>query len=94
MFGPIMMDGNAEICCAGGALGMEEKKSRLLRSRNGSCGGSLLFIRRLVDATQRCWLVLVSVPSGDSIFDVDRSIIIAITYYELSSPIQLLSVAR
>lgn len=72
-----MMDGNAEICCAGGALGMEEN-NRIVRSWSGNCVRLSLLLRRLVETTQR-WLLLVSVLHviGNN-FVADRNMMIMI----------------
>ena len=69
-----MMDGNAEICCAGGALGMDAKSLPLL-SFNGDCDGSSLLMARLVDDTmqRRGWFPLAIVPHCDSNFAADRN---------------------
>jgi hypothetical protein len=70
----MMMDGNAEICCAGGALGMEES-NRIVRSWSGNCVRLSLLLRRLVDAAQR-WLLLVSVGHVGNSFAADRNMMI------------------
>ena len=70
----MMMDGNAEICCAGGALGMEES-NRIVRSSSGNCVRLSLLLRRLVETTQR-WLLLVSVLHVGNNFAADRNMMI------------------
>lgn len=70
----MMMDGNAEICCAGGALGMEES-NRIDRSWSGNCVRLSLLLRRLVETTQR-WLLLVSVLHVGNNFAADRNMMI------------------
>ena len=69
-----MMDGNAEICCAGGALGIEES-NRIVRSWSGNCDGLSLLLRRLVDTAQHC-LLLVSVLHVGNNFAADRNMMI------------------
>lgn len=78
-----MMDGNAEICCAGGALGMEEN-NRIVRSWSGNCVRLSLLLRRLVDTAQR-WLLLVSVLHVGNNFAADRNMIIYVLSTTLNS---------